>query len=270
MATVNQIVPGFSLTNRWLLYTSFMLSPAQYISGIGSNLPTNIGFLAYNWYTQIQWYRAVQNKELQALSLLPVHFNLIYAVTYLGGVTCGNLPMAVVLGAGTAGVLVLNTVSAWMSWATNQPDGYGEYEFFFFGWRTLSEGWHKFVLVWQIGDSMFACAGVLMAFYVAVKSVFTDDHDGGASVVVPWRGKSKTSVSKFKYHAILLGAVVVMAGGWPLILWTELIVQRNNVASDTDMVAVWLFVAQVVALILPGFETVWAVMSCGWRRKNGP
>lgn len=268
MATpVNQVVAGFSLTNRWLLYTSFMLSPAQFISGIGSNLPTNIGFLAYNWYTQIQWYRAVRNKELHALSLLPVHFNLIYAVTYIGGVTSGNLFMAIILGAGSAGVLILNTVSAWVSWSTNQPEGFDEYQFFFFGWRNLTRGWHKFILVWQIGDSIFTCASVLIAIYTAIQSVFMD-NDESASTFIPWRGKSTNDISKYKYPVILVGAVVMMVGGWPLILWTELIVQRNHIDSDTDMVAVWLFVVQVVAMILPSVDSVWAFISCAWRRKK--
>ncbi|KJK74217.1 hypothetical protein H634G_10590 [Metarhizium anisopliae BRIP 53293] len=268
MATpANQVVAGFSLTNRWLLYTSFMLSPAQFISGIGSNLPTNIGFLAYNWYTQIQWYRAVRDKELHALSLLPVHFNLIYAVTYIGGVTSGNLFMAIILGAGSAGVLILNTVSAWVSWSTNQPEGFDEYQFFFFGWRILTGGWHKFILVWQIGDSIFTCASVLIAIYAAIQSVFMDD-DESASTFIPWRGKSTNDISKYKYPVILVGAVVMMVGGWPLILWTELIVQRNHIESDTDMVAVWLFVVQVVAMILPSVDSVWAFIWCTWRRKK--
>lgn len=38
---------------------------------------------------------------------------------------------------------------------------------------------------------------------------------------------------------------------WPLILWTELIVQRNRIESETDMIAVWLFVAQCVAMLAP-------------------
>lgn len=267
MSDVNQIVNGFSLTNRWLLYTSFMLSPAQFISGIGSNCPSNIGFLAYNWYTQIQWYQAVRNKELHALSLLPVHFNLIYVITYLGGVTSGNIFMALILGIGSAGVIILNTISAWVSWATNQPEGFNEYQFFFFGWRTLTEGWHKFILVWQIGDSVFAFTSVICAIALAVKMVFIDD-DGNASKVIPWRGKAAQDISQWKYLAIPLGSAVMMIVGWPVILWTELIVQRNNIESDTDMVAVWLFVAQVVAMIAPSCGSVWTAMTCGWKRDK--
>ncbi|GAB0138521.1 hypothetical protein EsDP_00006754 [Epichloe bromicola] len=269
MATpVNHVVAGFSLTNRWLLYASFMLSPAQFISGIGNNLPTNVGFLAYNWYTQIQWYRAVRDKELHALSLLPVHFNLIYAFTYIGGVTSGNIFMAIILGLGSAGVLVLNTVAAWVSWSTNQPEGFGEYQFFFFGWRTLTRGWHKLLLAWQIGDSICACGGVLVALHAAAQSVFMDDDETASLPVVPWRAKSDGDVSKYKYPAILAGAAMMMVVAWPLILWTELIVQRNHVESDTDAVAIWLFVAQAVAMILPSLDRVWTLMSCGWRRQD--
>ncbi|AEO56375.1 hypothetical protein MYCTH_2301215 [Thermothelomyces thermophilus ATCC 42464] len=74
-----QVVPGFSLTNRWLLYTSYFLAPAQFVSGLNSNCPSDIGFLAYNWYTQIQWYKLMSGKdEIHAISLLLPHFNLLY------------------------------------------------------------------------------------------------------------------------------------------------------------------------------------------------
>lgn len=142
--SASQVVQGFSLTNRWLLYASMMLAPAQYAGGLGNNIPTNFGFLAYNWYTQVQWYQAVKAKELHALSLLPIHFNVMYAFSYFGGISSGNIFMSILLGLGTVGVLLLNTIAAWVSWATNQPEGFGEYQFFFFGWRTLSHGWHIF------------------------------------------------------------------------------------------------------------------------------
>ncbi|EFY85087.1 hypothetical protein J3459_011207 [Metarhizium acridum] len=267
MSLPNQVVDGFSLTNRWLLYTSFMLSPAQFISGIGSNCPSNIGFLAYNWYTQLQWYKAVRGNELHALSLLPVHFNLIYVVTYLGGVTSNNIFMAMVLGMGTAGVIVLNTVSAWVSWATNQPDGFNEYQFFFFGWRTLTEGWHRFILVWQISDSIFALVSVFAAIYTAIRMVYLDEVDY-SSKIIPWRGDLSSGISSYKYPDILIGSAVIMFGGWPLILWTELIVQRNHIESDTDMVAVWLFIAQAVAMIVPSCGNIWELIPFGCRRKK--
>ncbi|KAH0563226.1 hypothetical protein GP486_002212 [Trichoglossum hirsutum] len=236
-----QIIPGFSLTNRWLLYASFMLAPAQFFSGIGNSCPSNIGFLAYNWYTQITWYRAIRAKQLHALSLLPVHFNMVFAITYLGGVTSGNIVMALLLGFGTAGVIVLNTVAAWISWATNQQEGFGVYQFFFFGWRTLSPGWHKFILVWQISDSIlaFICLSAAIALSIGMAD---DDLDGK----IPWYSR---------YPAIPIGAAAMLLIGWPLILWVELIVARNHIESATDMIAVWIFVAQVGTMLIPSCST---------------
>jgi len=234
MSTV-QITPGFSVTNRSLLYISFMLAPAQFISGLRSNCPSNLGFLAYNVYTQIAWYQDVKAKQLHALSLALVHFNLIYAISYLGGVTSGNIVMALLLGFGTAGVIVLNTVAAWTSWATNQLEGFGVYQFFFFGWRTFSPGWHKFILVWQIFDSIVAFSCLFAAIGIATAVVNLDEKP-------PWY---------LKYSAIPIGAVAMLLGGWPLILWTELLVARNHIESATDMIAVWLFVAQVGAMLIP-------------------
>ncbi|KAJ6443617.1 fungal zn(2)-Cys(6) binuclear cluster domain-containing protein [Purpureocillium lavendulum] len=246
MAT--QIVDGFSLTNRWLLYTSVMLAPAQFISGISSNCPSNIGFLAYNWYTQISWYQAVRNKELHALSLLPVHFNTLYVFSYLGGISSGNYFMAAILGLGTAGVLILNCVSAWTSWAICQDEGFGVFQFFFFGWRTLSPGWHKFILLWQVSDSIMCAIAVVASIVIAFTMVAVDEDDDLAEKAT---FGGLMSVSNARYPAIFLGAVVMLIIAWPLILWTELIVQRNNIESGTDMVAVYLFIAQVGTMLIP-------------------
>ena len=240
-----QVVEGFSLTNRWLLYTSMMLAPAQFAGGIGNNLPTNVGFLAYNWYTQIQWYQAVKAKELHALSLLPVHFNCVYAITYLGGISSGNIFLSALLALGSVGVLILNTISSWISWKTNQPEGYGEYQFFFFGWRTLSHGWHIFTLLWQIGDTLFVLNTAILAFYlVAVAGIGKEDIGRIPWYLRTWGG------------AIPLGAICMLILVWPLILWVELIVQRNHIESETDMIAVWLFVAQVGAMFIPSWSNV--------------
>jgi hypothetical protein len=231
-----EVVAGFSKTNRWLLYTSMMLSPAQAASGVGSNCPSNLGFLAYNIYTQIQWYKAVRNKELHALSLLPGHFNTIYIITYLGGVTSDNIVMGLLLALGTAAVIVLNNVCSWVSWATNQPEGYDTFQFFFFGWRTLNDNWHKFLMVWEIADSIFTVACVVGIFTIAIMVSLTDAGE------FPWWAR---------YPAIPVGAVAILVLLWPLIMWTELIVQKNNIVSDTDWIAVWLFIAQVGAMIIP-------------------
>ncbi|KAM5446015.1 hypothetical protein MaudCBS49596_006960 [Microsporum audouinii] len=249
--TAIQVVQGFSVTNRWLLYTSMMLTPAQFVSGIGNNCPSNLGFLAYNWYTQVQWYQAVRAKQLHALALLPVHFNFIYAITYFGGVSSGNLVMAILLALGSAGVMILNTVSAWISWKTNLPEGFGEYQFFFFGWRTLSKGWHTFILLWQIADSLMAFSFVFGAIQLAL-TAYTYRHYG-EDRKMPWYLN--------KYIQIPLGSVIMMLFfGWMLILWAELIVARNHIESETDMVAVYLFIAQAVALVLPSGSTVFGCL----------
>jgi len=232
-----QVVPGFSLTNRWLLYTSLMLTPAQYMSGLGSNSPINIGFLAYNWYTQYMWYIAAKEKSLQALSLLPVHFNFIYAFTYLGGVSSGNIVMGLILGIGTAGLIILNTITAWTSWATNLPEGYGIYQFFFFGWRTLTPGWHTFFCLWQVGDTFLAISSAIYAIVLSIGAMDINEDDD-----IPWYGR---------YLAIIYGPPAVLVFTWELIMWVELIVSRNDIESETDMVAVWLFVAQVVLVLMP-------------------
>jgi hypothetical protein len=45
---------------------------------------------------------------------------------------------------------------------------------------------------------------------------------------------------------------------WPLILWTELIIQKNNIVSETDMISVYLLVARIVALVEPRIaEVIW-------------
>ncbi|KAF3897968.1 hypothetical protein GTR04_0865 [Trichophyton interdigitale] len=251
--TAVQVVQGFSVTNRWLLYTSMMLTPAQFVSGIGNNCPSNIGFLAYNWYTQIQWYRAVRAKQLHALSLLPVYFNFIYAITYFGGVSSGNLITTIILTLGSAGVMILNTVSAWVSWKTNLPEGIGEYQFFFFGWRTLTKGWHTFFLLWQIADSILAFSFLIGVIQLGI-AAYNYRHYGEDGKKVPWYLN--------KYIQIPLGSAIMMLFfGWMLILWTELIVARNHIQSETDMVAIYLFIAQTVALVLPSASTVFGCIT---------
>lgn len=223
-----------------------MLAPAQFTSGLNNNMPTNIGFLGYNCYTQVQWYRAVKAKQLHALSLLPVHFNFLYAITYIGGVTSGNIYMGLALGLGTAGVAVLNCISAWTSWAINQPEGYGVYQFFFFGWRTLTPSWHTFILLWQIGDSILALNCIISSLYLSISTPLKS-ADGGKK---PWYLTT--------YPMIFVGAAGIMLCGWPLVLWTELIVARNHIKSETDWIAVWLFIAQVGAMLIPSRLPKWA------------
>lgn len=249
-----EVVAGFSLLNRWLLYLSFMLAPAQFVAGWDSNAPVNLGFLAYNWYNQLQWYQQIRDKELHALSLLPVHFNFIYAISYLGGVSSGNIYMGLLAGLGSAGVMVLNTVAAWTSWATNQQQGFGEYRFFFFGWRTLTDGWHKFLLVWQIGDSICALSTVVLCIMIPIiMAIHRADGGDTNEKAKSLLGVAK-AISNLRFPLIPVGSVLMLIVGWPLILWVELIINRNNITSPTDWVAVWLFVAQVGLLMIPSLN----------------
>lgn len=245
------VVDGFSTLNRGLLYASLMLAPAQYISGIGSNSPTNIGFLAYNWYTQLKWYSDVRSGDLRALSLVLPHFNMIYAFTYVAGISSGNWPMGLVLGLGSAGVLALNTTCAWTAWARNDPEGFGVYQFFFFGWRTLNPDWQKFILCWQISDSILAFGAAITCIIGGLR--IPSHHD-----TIDERESRIKKIATWRYLAIPVGAAVVMLVAWPLIMWTELIIQRNHIESQTDWTAVWLFIAQVGTLFLPhvGYDKV--------------
>lgn len=238
-----QVVAGFSATNRWVLYASCMLAPAQFVSGIGNKWPSNFGFLAYNMYTQVTWYAAIRNQELHALCLLVPHFTLIWTLTYLGGITSGNIVIGAILGLGTAGVYVLNEVAAWTSLLTNQPEGFGVYQFYFYGWRTLNPSWHTFFLVWQIFNTLEVVTMVIAAIVVAV--VIAEKSKKSDEQLLPWWSL---------YPMIPVGAAVVMLGLWTLILWTELIVARNQIESDTDWIAIWLFVAQIGFMLVPPYS----------------
>lgn len=245
---VANVVPGFSVTNRWLMYTSLMFTPAQALSGVGSDCPSNIGFLAYNWYQQYTWYAATKAKQLHALSLLPVYLNMLYSLTYLGGIPAGNVFMGAILGLGTAGLVIMNTITAWISLKTNLPEGDGVYQFFFFGWRTLSKGWRIFFLLWEISDTLEAVTAVIgsIAMGIAIP-MMVKKKDLGESSFWLWRDT-----------AVFWGSAAVLFVAWPLILWMELLVKRNNIVSETDMVAVYLFGAQVAAMVLPSLVTVGA------------
>lgn len=108
-----------------------MLTSAQYIGGLGNNIPANFDFFVYNWYIQIQWYHAVNVKAIRSFFLINP-FNFMYVFSYAGGISSGNIFMSILLGLGTVGVLLLNTIAVWMSWATKQPEGFGEYQFLLF------------------------------------------------------------------------------------------------------------------------------------------
>ena len=238
--STTQVIQGFSLTNRCLLYTSTVLALPQAIAGLESHVPINIGFLAYNWYNQIAWYKAIKANQLNALCLLLPHLNLIFALTYLGGTTAADFFTAALLVLGTLGVMALNTVAAWTSWATNQREGFGEYQFFLGGWRTLDPHWHKFFLLWQIGDRI----GVLLTTTLAIIAIIT--------IATGQAERFYTRPAWYKkYTAIATGLASSPILVGPLIAWTELVVARNHIESATDWIAVWLFVAQVGALLIP-------------------
>ena len=242
------VVPGFSLTNRMLLYTSFLLAPAQFTSGLGNYCPSNFGFLAYNWYTQIHLLRATQGKELRALSLVIPHICVTFNFGYLGGISSGSTVIGTLQGILTAGLMLVNAAVMWISWRVNQPDGFGTYEFFFFGWRTLTPDWHTFFLVWGIFDT-FAAVGLAVGAIFGGYQIASNYEDNGQSAWKKWLGTIKT---------IFVGAASAMLALWPLVLWIELIVGRNHVESETDWIAVWLFVAQVVTMTAPPLCSKWS------------
>jgi hypothetical protein len=270
--TVIEVVDGFSPVNRWLLYASLLLTPAQLIGGVGNNLPINIGFLGYNWWTQIKWYHSVQNEELHALSLIIVYFNFIYTWAYIAGVTSGNIIFGTILGFGSAGLIVLNSVSAWVSWIKDLPQGYYEYQFFFFGWRTLSPGWRWFFLVWQIADTTEAVTFLVCTIWIAWFATAWDNEkmEGRLPRWISWALPPGSRIATLRFMAIPVGAALMMLFVvWPLILWVELIVGRNNIVSDTDWIAVWLFIAQVGTLLMPDPVPLakWALCAC-WPSKR--
>jgi hypothetical protein len=57
----------------------------------------------------------------------------------------------------------MNNITAWTSWKTNMPKGYGVYRFYFFGWRTLSKGWRSFFVGWKISDTIESAIAVVAA-----------------------------------------------------------------------------------------------------------
>ena len=146
----------------------------------------------------------------------------------------------------------MNTLTAWESWRRAQPQGFGQYQFYLFGWRTLSRFWHKFLFVWQIADAIITVIFILLALVLTI-----------------WGLKSPYSKKKFdvskqfrkrhhKLAAIPIGAAIMLLFFWPLIVWAELIVARNHIDSATDWVAVGLFIAQVASMFVPSLPFVYS------------
>ncbi|KAJ3490263.1 hypothetical protein NLG97_g5813 [Lecanicillium saksenae] len=110
-------------------------------------------------------------------------------------------------------------------------------------------------MCWMIGDSFTALLCVIIAIGVAVYVATLDEEDDLPEVFdVDWMSPA-SQVQALRYPMIILGAAGMLLFGWPVIMWTELIVARNHIHSDTDWVAVWLFVAQVVTMVIPSCGT---------------
>ncbi|OAL48170.1 hypothetical protein IQ07DRAFT_655652 [Pyrenochaeta sp. DS3sAY3a] len=248
MAAV-QVVQGFSNINRAIMYISAILAPAQAVAGIGHTGISNLGFLAYNYYTQVVWFRAVRDRELHSLALVVVHANTTLSFAYLGGIFSGNRVMAVLLALGAMGVMGLNCATAWISWKTGQEEGYGSWQFFFFGWRTLTQGWHKFIMVWQISNTLEAFGLSLLCFIMAVRTLLRSPEKNKKAFKWWHRGP-----------AILVGGAFMALVLCPYIVWIELLVRRNRIMSETDWVAVYVFAGQVALFLLPDFGKCWRRM----------
>ncbi|KAF5330611.1 hypothetical protein D9619_005190 [Psilocybe cf. subviscida] len=257
MATTSPvtIIAGFSLTNRLLLYANLITAPAAFMSGLGTSIPINAGFLGYTIYQQYLFYVATKHKQLHALSMLPAHLNIMYALTYLGGLSAGNYFLTSALLMGTAAVLILNNITNWTSYLTNLPEGYSVYRFFFFGWRTLSHNWSILFLLWAVGDSIATFIYVVIGAYVGTCAVeLSQDMEEGNT----FRSWNDTS--------LLWGSVLGLAFCWPLILWTEMIVQGNHIVSETDWISIYLFIAQISLLVIP---IIYRLSCSFWRRGGG-
>ncbi|KAJ3544964.1 hypothetical protein NMY22_g2610 [Coprinellus aureogranulatus] len=257
--TENWVMPGFSATNRALLYGSLITSPVQAVFGLGSNSPLNLGFLAYSWYQQYLWYLAARERNLHALSILVDHLNIVFCLTALAAVPCGNHPMGILLGLGTAGVVIMNNVTAWISWKTNLPEGDGVYRFFFFGYRTLSPGWRKFLFLWAIGDTFLTALSVILAIGLGI---FIPMCFGAREMKGQARSEGRWWWNDWWFW---LWVVSVSTAAGSLVLFIELTVKRNKIMSNTDMVSVYLFAVQAALLV---GTIVWNCACTLWNKRT--
>lgn len=103
------------------------------------------------------------------------------------------------------------------------------------------KGWRVFFLLWEISNTIQIAIVVLWLVLIAL------------STPASWT-KEETEDSGWKWiraTAIFWGAVLALLLTWPFILWTELVVRKNNIVSETDPVSVYLFAAQVGTMVLP-------------------
>lgn len=258
MATTSPVavIAGFSVTNRLLLYANVVTAPAAFMGGIGTNIPVNAGFLGYTLYQQYLFYVAAKHKQLHALSMLPHFLNLMYAFTYCSGMIAGNYWLSYTMGIGTIAALIVNNITTWTAYTTNLPEGYGVYQFFFFGWRTLTHKWRILFLLWGVADTLVTLS------YISLSKFLAD--------WAPAASKGLKDDDEFRLAndtSLIWGSIMGLIVSWPFILWTELIVQRNHVVSDTDWISVYLFIVQISLLALP---IAYSVLQRLWRtRGNG-
>ncbi|KAJ2977538.1 hypothetical protein NQ176_g4315 [Zarea fungicola] len=120
----------------------------------------------------------------------------------------------------------------------------------------------------MISDSLTAFMCIVIAVSVAVYIALLREEDIPDMVdEIPWMSNS-AQLQAVRYPAIIVGAAIMLVLGWPVIMWTELIVARNHIHSDTDMIAVWLFVAQVVAMVVPSCGTTFSCFRWAARREK--
>ncbi|TEB28326.1 hypothetical protein FA13DRAFT_1690742 [Coprinellus micaceus] len=236
----NRVISGFSQVNRYIFYASLMLCPAQALSGVDTRWPSNIGFLAYNAYQQYLWYRGVKAHDLHALSLVPIHQNMVSTITYAGGIPAGDNLVVTVQCLGVIALITSSTYTMWLSWMTNLQEGYGVYKFSLLGERTLSESWRYFNCLWGIWNTMEATFMICSAIWLSIRLIRTRKDPN-----IEHRGGCFERMLKVLWGAL---CIVILVG--PFVYWMERIVKLNNIVSETDTISIYLFAAQVSIMVI--------------------
>ncbi|KAF5330606.1 hypothetical protein D9619_005194 [Psilocybe cf. subviscida] len=259
LPAVNVVMPGFSLTNRLLLYANIITVPAAALGGLGTHLPINAGFLGYTIYQQYIFYVATKHKQLHALCMLPQYLNTLYAFTYAAGISAGNHWLSVITCLGTIAALIINNITTWTAYLTDLPEGYGVYRFYFFGWRTLSPNWRTLFLLWAVFDSFATFDYIALSVYVA-----------GVTPVASKEVKNDDTFKWWSDTSLVWGSVVGLVMFWPVVLWTELIVKENHIVSETDMISFYLFIVQIALLAIPSvYSLLRRLRPCGGDGSTG-
>ena len=295
-----ETIEGFSFVNRVLLYVSTVLAPAQYVAGVGSNCLSNLGFLGYNMYQQWMWYKVVSSRDnadyVGALYLLLPYFNMIFAISYVAGVSTRHWFLAFLLWGGTTFMIVVNTIATWKAYEY-MKDGYGVYDFCFFGCRELNIDWHNyFFRIWTISGTAMCVVSVIWTIAMAVLAVKKNSDVNKFIRALGWNKFKLVIVAIFlgsffmtigfwpiflylyrhlkkdphysgfrnalahklekkgwETIAWLCSVPFLSVGIWPMVLWTESVMRRNDIYSPTDKIAIILFAFQIAALLMPGF-----------------